>query len=262
MEYKVHQSDLKNWEDPSICKLKLYHQRIKKTIPQDPPSEQMIKGIYFETKALGENGRGYELPDISFLYDSKGRERVELTRINEQVSRFKELFDPSHDDFLGLHIKDTQVFLQSHDSEGTIDFTAIDDFGRDAIVDLKFTADVDSDFGDYAWGREPEDIDWTQMKLYKRLYRENFGVDPLVYTIVFDASPRKGIRLFQIKISDTSESIVSDRVEIMYHEVKSYIEDEGLIPANPSIKNCDGCLVSDCILRFKPGVIKKTIINL
>ena len=144
VEYRVHQSHLKSWEDRSRCRTKWYHQNVLQNIPRDPGSEQMTKGHYFETLAIGANVHGEDLPDISFLYNKNGSEKAELTRIKEQVSRFKELFNPSHSDYLGFEITNVQMFVQGEKEEGTIDFEAVDDFERKAIFDLKFTADVDS----------------------------------------------------------------------------------------------------------------------
>lgn len=260
-KYKVHQSHLKRWEDNSTCKLKWYHQNVLEDIPRDDPSQQMIKGTYFETLAIGGNVRGEDLPDISFLYNANGSKKVELTRIEEQVDRFKELFNPLHQDYLGFNICDVQCFVEAEEEEGTIDFVAVDDFDKVAIFDLKFTADVDSDFGDFAWGRSADDIDWTQMKLYKRLYRERFGVDPLTYVIVFDASPRKGIRLFELIISDTSESEVKDRTSLLYRVVQDYQSGEAEPSTKPSKSECSTCKV-DCPSRYEEGILKKIKVRL
>lgn len=232
---------------------------ISREIPREPSGEQQLKGIYFETLALGEHSGGDELPDVSFMLLKDKSPNAELKRIIDQSNRFKELFDPSHPDFLGFTIKSTQQTLLCDRSKrkGILDFHCEDVFGEQCIFDLKFTADVESTFGDYAWGREASEIDWGQQVLYQDLYEAMYGARPKMYVMVFDASPRKGIRLFDLSISEAKTETVREIYTSAWEDVNEY--NESGWPTSPSEKNCSSCPL-DCIARFvKPEVQTKKI---
>lgn len=254
-EFRASKYSLSKFEESGSCRKRWWEDVVLKSTDKEPPSEQMIKGTYFETLCLGENTSGEELPDISFLYTAKGEPRVELTRIHEQVGRFKELFDRTHKDYIGVSIKDVQVLLEDDRDKGVLDILGEDEFGRAVIVDLKFTGDVDNERGDFAWGRDPNDINWDQFVLYKKLYQKLTGKPPIMMALVFDASPKKGIKLFEIKTSESTENDLDERIDYMMELVKAYSSKEP--PVSPSESNCSTCKV-DCSFRFQPAVLKKT----
>jgi hypothetical protein len=258
-DFRVSKSSLSAFEEPKSCRLKWYHRDVVKSIERSPPSEQMIKGTYFELLAIGENVGGDEVPDISFMINANGKPKVELTRIEEQAERFKELHDPNHKDFIGFTIKETQIQMEDDMTKGVADYLTEDEFGRDVMFDLKFTSDVDNTFGDYAWGRDPYEIDWTQQVLYKRLFKKLRGHDPKMGVLVFDASPRKGIKMFDLKISQDTEDDVMYRVETAFLAAHKYSE-EGA-PVTPSISNCSTCPL-DCMFRAKPATVSKTKVSI
>jgi hypothetical protein len=259
-EFYFSNSALSSFNDKYGCKLNWYNKWITRDIPRDPPSEQMLKGIYFETKAFGENASGSELPDVSFLYSAKGEPKVELVRINEQVDRFKELFNPSHPDFLGFTITGQQMTLINEELKvkGVLDFMAEDEFGNDCLFDLKFTADAENSFGDYAWGKDPSDINWDQQILYRKLYKDTFGKYPKMYVLVFDASPRKNIKLFELNITDNATVTLIEKYEDAWYFVNKYKE-EGW-PTYPSESNCSRCHL-ECSMRFSKPTVEKTRVN-
>lgn len=251
-EFRASKSSIYEFERTGICRSRWYEERVVKSVPQSPASDAMLKGIYFEILALGEDVRGSDLPDMSFLMTKKGEKTVELQRIEEQALRFKELFDRDHPDYLGFRIKGTQILVDDGKSKGVFDFIAEDDFGRDCLFDLKFTADVNGTFGDFAWGKDPERIDWTQQVIYKELYKKEFGVEPRLYVIVFDATPSKNIKMFELNISSMSVDEVGERVDNMLYAAQKYSESGA--PVSPSAKNCEGCMV-ECMLKHQMGSV-------
>lgn len=250
----------KAFMEKGVCKKNWGAKWVTREIERDPSSEQMIKGIYFETLALGAHSGGETLPDISFMYDAKGNEKVELKRIHEQVERFKELFNPSHEDFLGFKIDSAQELLQSDDKrlKGFLDFSATDLFDKKVVFDLKFTADVDAK-GPFGWGRDTHEIDWSQQILYQYLYEQKYGIKPKMYVLVFDASPRKNIRLFDLNIREDSVREMLWEYEDAWYEVDKYMV-EGF-PAKPSESNCHECPL-ECEFRYISPVVEKIKVNL
>ena len=249
----------KQFREKGICLLNWKAKWITREIPRDPSGEQQLKGIYFETLALGAHSGGEDLPDVSFMMLKDGSPNAELKRIIDQSNRFKELFDPSHKDFLGFEINSTQELLQCDLSKrkGYLDFACTDPFGETCVFDLKFTADVEASFGDYSWGRDTSDIDWEQQVLYQELYELKYGVRPKMYVLVFDASPRKGIKLFDLSISSAKTEHVRDLYSQAWDEVNEY-EEKGW-PTSPSEKKCSTCPL-ECIMRFvKPEVVTKRV---
>lgn len=252
-------TSLKQFKEKGICLLNWQAKWVTREIPREPSSEQQLKGIYFETLALGAHSGGEDLPDVSFMMLKDGSPNAELKRIIDQANRFKELFDPSHQDFLGFTIDSTQQLLESKQSrrKGYLDFSAISVFDEKCIFDLKFTSDVDASFGDYSWGRDASDIDWGQQVLYQDLYEEQYGVRPKMYVMVFDASPRKGIKLFDLSISEAKTEAVREIYSQSWEEVDEYIELGW--PTSPSEKNCSQCPL-ECNMRYvKPEVITKRV---
>lgn len=253
-DYYLSNSALKEFEKDDACRTKWRHKWIIGDIPGDPPSEAMIKGLYFETLAIGSSAKSDELPDVSFLRTAKGEPKVELVRIEEQAQRFKDLFDPNHPDFLGFTIKDSQVTMYDDELKikGTFDFDAVDEFESECLFDIKFTSDVTNSYGDYSWGRDPYEINWRQQVLYKDLYQNSYGKAPKMYVIVFDSSPKKGIKLFKLNISDTAVREVLDQFGDAWAHIGKYNENGW--PVKPTESNCETCPLK-CEARYvKPAI--------
>lgn len=254
-EFRVSKYAISTFKDQGSCKKKWFESVVLKSIPKDPPSEQMIKGIYFETMCFGSNASGDELPDISFMYLKNGNPSVELERIHKQVDRFKSIFDPDSDEFLGLYPKEYQTVIETDKNKIVTDIIGVDDFDRPFILDLKFTSDVSQTFGDFAWGKDPSNIDWTQMVLYSKVYTEVFGVKPRMMTLVFDASKNMGIKLFEVSVSDNAKEEISEITEIVINKAVEYSKNGA--PTKPSESNCSTCPIQ-CIDRFTKSIIDKT----
>lgn len=258
--YKISQSTLGDFEDSYNCRRKWFYKNVKKEIPKDPPSNQMVKGIVFETLALGENVSGEDMPDHDFLYNKTGKKSVELERIEEQALKYKRMVDPSSEDYIGIKQEKTQLYLENEFTKGVLDIVCEDEFESKVVADLKFTADVENDRGDFSWGREPDKIDWKQLAIYKRLFEDNFESprSPKTYNIVFDASPRMGIKLFDVKLSDSYIDNVIERARIgaEYVDMVNQGDIDIDMKVNPSKANCDSCPL-DCDFRFKEQIVNK-----
>lgn len=259
MSYKVSPSSMSEFYKDGICRKNWFHKFVRKSIERDPPTNQMVKGQLFEILAIGSGVSGSELPDHSFLYNTKGKS-IELTRIEAQAERFKRMVDRNSEDYIGLRVDSVQVRLENERMKGVIDMKLIDEFDQINISDLKFTADVDSDFGDFSWGRNPDTIDWSQIAIYKRLWMDNFqsDKDPKTSLFAFDSSPRVGAKYFDIRLSDSYVDNVCRKADVVYDFVEKINESESDldVAVNPTERNCDGCPLN-CFFRFKAASLKK-----
>lgn len=260
MPYKISPSSMSRFKETGSCKKNWFFKNVEKTIERDPPSEQMIKGQVFETLAIGSNVTGTEMPNHQFLYLKDGSKSTSLKRIEEQANKVKNLLDPRSDSYIGFFQTNVQVHLENDKMKGVLDMICQDDFEGKIISDLKFTGDVDATFGNYAWGRNPDDIDWSQIAIYKRLFRDNFedSKAPKTNIMVFDDSPKMGSKLFDIKLSDNYiDNVVEEAVSIVDYVDRVRSGDIDIdLRVTPSKSNCDKCPL-ECEFRFKESKLEK-----
>jgi hypothetical protein len=160
-------------EDVCMKKVKALHFDGAESIP----TESMNYGLYFETKALGESARGQTLHDLERKLN--GTKTAIQERLDTQIDMLK-LGLIEH--FIQIVPKvNTQVEVWKRWNEDVILRVTFDIFPTPilyngeilsiAAVDLKTTKDLDSDFGEYCWGR-PEDMDHTQLVMQHYVVKE------------------------------------------------------------------------------------------
>lgn len=210
------------------------------------PTEEMVKGLYFEYKCLGATAHG-DTPQLALL--STGKKSADHQRIDDQVVRFNELFRPDSSEYQGHEITHRQLLLsaQFEDTtiEGTLDFVTKAE--NHYVNDLKLTSDINGYWGD------PSQIDHTQAITYSWLYEKNFGVWPSFRYWVFDYSTKKNVKIIDILVTDeTLEKTL--RLYTQYDKLFSHYAEEEEFPTTPDPLQCSKCLVS-CADRL----IKSTI---
>jgi hypothetical protein len=163
------------------CPLQIFYKYIAKTYPEDP-TEQMYKGLYFETKVLGSSAKGMR-------YDKAPKNKTSLgipldyERINRQVENAHKTF---FNNFITISNMNTQVpmkiFLPKFDIIVTMELDIFptpilhgDDI-KLSIVDLKLTKDITSTYGAFCWAR-PEYMDHIQADLYSYFVRHIYEKD-------------------------------------------------------------------------------------
>ena len=178
----------------NICWKKLYHEYVLHDI-DIPPTEAMLKGLYFETKCIGAGAHGqavYHLPRKAVSEAQKrrakvlnqevlGEKKIDHIRIDMQVERFKEEVGKYFINIIqGVN---TQVTIRKWwDKEreimlvGTMDIfptTMTLEDGETILcgIDLKLTQDINSTFGEYCWGAM-QYMDVTQLLMYHYLARD------------------------------------------------------------------------------------------
>jgi hypothetical protein len=159
----------KNQEDVECCPFQIYHQFFAPKKLRSMPTIPMRYGSYGESLMLGANATDEEYTMPSLL---NGKKPIDMQRVESQAL---ELW-PIHQTKLGISIvknMNTQVpiYVQygAFVIRGVLDLFPtpifLDGELKFAVVDIKFTGDVDSTHGDYCWGK-PEWMDHIQADLY------------------------------------------------------------------------------------------------
>jgi hypothetical protein len=212
----------------------------------------MVRGLYFEYHCLGSNAHSNgEVPVLTTL--ASGKKSADHIRIDEQIIRFNEMFDPAHEDFLGHEITHRQLFLKgSFDEtpvEGTLDFVSVHN-GVHYVNDLKLTSDING------YWAETQTMDHTQAITYSWLYEQNFGVKPVFRYWVFDYSPRKNIKFVDVEATEATFSEIMRSYVVADTHLESLLADYEEMPATPSPEQCSRCRVVDCSERVIKSKIK------
>jgi hypothetical protein len=155
--------DIKN-----VCPRFIYESYIQKKYRE--VTKPMMEGIFGETQVLGGGAKGQKVTDLQ-RHKKTGEKLQAQKNIEEQAIRFKKWCTEK-----GINVipgYNTQVPVAKRFQNRVIIRTEIDLFptpfiDKDgiklAVMDIKFTADVNSRFGDYCWGA-PEFMDHIQADL-------------------------------------------------------------------------------------------------
>lgn len=216
-----------------------------------PATDEQLRGLYFEYQCLGANAHSDgTVPQLPML--NSGKKSVDHLRIDDQVMRFNEMFDPNHPDFLGHEITHRQLVLKGeHDEtpiEGTLDFVSVQD-GVHYVNDLKLTSDISG------YWSELDTMDHTQAVTYAWLYWVNFGIQPVFRYWVFDYSPRKNIKFVDVEIKDETFADVLRSYTVADIHLMSMWADSDELPAVASPEQCSRCRL-DCPSRVIKSKIK------
>lgn len=242
MSFKWSQSALKDFEKVNTCPKRWVEQWVNKTFTQKP-SEPQNNGNFFEYKCIGKNAKGDAVTEIP---KTKAGDVTALEkRIALQSQRFKDFFDPTHKDYLGYEIVDTQLPLKGKingiEIEGTADIHAVlkSTIERPVIIDIKTSEDIYGTRSEYGWGNNIEDLDLVQQTLYSELYYQMSGVRPLMVLLIFELGTQMRIRILNLEISDYRFKVMEDRF-VQAQNVKEAYETHGFSRI-PSEKECGTC---------------------
>lgn len=240
MPYKISQSLIKAFAQDGYCPMKLKVIYIEKT-HNLIASEHMNRGVFFETLCLGSGVHGKTLNDLPRL--KNGKKSVSQERIEDQAAQFQSTLI-NHK----MKVLDKDVYLEYEYEDGitlngTIDFTSpiwddTDGPIPKAIIDLKLTMNIYSQFGPYCW-HFPHNMDHTQAYMYSYLWREIHGEEIPFYYLVFDYKPTPEYKIIKkltgkLEEYELKESIRRTVEKIYLHESKGYF-------TNPKSTNCKNC---------------------
>lgn len=245
--FYLSQSGVKYLEQEDYCPAKFYHSYVTKE-HRPPSNKHMERGIYFETLCLGSGVDGKIVAELPFEYLKNGNKSVRWKRIDEQAEYFKRLFNKEDEKYLGYEIVEKDYVVKDSRDRGVIDFILRDQEGKIWLADLKLTSMINARHK-WSWGRDPKYIDFLQQHKYVDLYEYQEGKDiegSLVF--VFDYTPKKDKKLFQITHSDEDIKEANNRFESAVEVIEHY-KKEGF-HENPSDRECSECVVPNCPLKL------------
>jgi hypothetical protein len=280
----------KGEERETLCPKKIYCIDIAKTHHYRTGS--MLNGSYFETLCIGSGAGGRitndlprkrlvkarELENIkrkeSGLPEVKGDKTMDQIRIEQQAQRFKLLSAKYQITVLSENTQ-VKVKVPWHKNpeimlSGEFDIfpTAIitSDGLKLAIIDLKLTADINGNFGEYCWGA-PEFMDLIQAYMYHYIARQvidHVGTNPHITEILtkpaVELIKQNQLEFYYWVFNYKKESLEDKLVKVVWDATKetelheairktvSLIEyyEQLQWPTKPQYKLCKECTVFSC----------------
>lgn len=247
--YVLSQTSLKDFEKEETCPVRWKGQWFDNLFKFEP-NQAMIQGLYFEQQVIGDSATDdrYEMPK-----NRDGSKKVAHKRIDEQAEYCKKvLFDKDFDDYIGKYVgceiewKSFQHVVNIDNKRIVIDILGECEEGV-VLNDLKLTADVDNVFGGYTWGKI-SNMDLFQQGFYQMVYEKESGkrVAKNLLT-VFDHSPKKGKKIFDLTLSESGRLTIIDRVNSFEYVVDYYEKNEWI--TTPSVEECERCSI-ECPFRM------------
>ncbi len=254
-----------------VCPYKVYHVSLLRDIVS-PPSDSMIKGLYFESKCLGLSADGSETIDLP-RHKKTGAKLADHDRIDMAVELF---FKVKQDYGLAIDQNHTQVYHKrrwvdpDHNwkipvfLDGTLDFVSpITTPGYSfpsATIDLKLTKDKDvvesfsnGLFHGTPWGNM-EMADFTEAMMYRQIFgrpfvylvfdykRDNAGFKDIpIITDINDPDPQKAAKA-SIRLNELQRTIKWVVETILGWERSGW-------PMQAIPKVCATCPILDCQKR-------------
>jgi hypothetical protein len=193
------QTSLKDLEKETTCPVRWRHQWLLKEF-ESQRTDPMTYGLYFEWLVYGKTAK--DDFDISMVPANKnGSKKIEVLRIEQQAEECKRmLYDPSHKNYLGIEVLETQHRIVNEDNDAVV----IDVVGRrlsDRVIghiDLKLTADINNTYSEHGWGNV-YGRDYIQQIYYQYVFEKTYGTRvEFNHLLVFDYTPVKGKKLVTI----------------------------------------------------------------
>lgn len=168
-------------------------------------TESMLKGIFFESLALGGTAYGEPLTDMPRKKLTKkqeaelrfkglpllGEKKIDQIRIEHQVERFKIKAKQYMTEIVpgvNTHVRIYKKWDDKYILSGEYDWFPTPIFYEEqmrlAIIDLKFTGDINQQGGSFSWG-SPQYMDHLQGDMYHYLVRDiDFELNPHVKDLI------------------------------------------------------------------------------
>ncbi len=254
-----------------VCPSKVYHTLLLRDVVS-PPSDSMIKGLYFESKCLGVSDNGNVVIDLP-RHKKTGAKLIDHDRIDQAVERFMQVMED-----YGLIVEQNRVqryhkrrWIDSQCQwdipiylDGTLDLispiTTSGYFYPEVTIDLKLTRDRDvvdtysnGLYHSTPWGNMDQ-ADFTEAMIYRLIFGKPFVYmvfdykannagfrDIPVVTNVNDPDPKKAAKASK-RMTDLYRTISWIITSIMQWEVSGW-------PMTPIPKVCYSCPIEDCSLR-------------
>lgn len=165
-----------------------------------------------------------------------GNKSADHFRIDKQVDRFHQMFDPPSPAWNGHTITGVQLELENDTQVSHIDF-ATKYNGVTHLFDLKLTGDVEATHGDYSWGNV-ETMDLLQAPTYVDMWHEKYGEWPLFHYLVFDYSSKLGVLWVEVEVTEDAVYRKRSRFQEIETTIMEYMDKWPEIPSPSSCKLC------------------------
>ncbi len=233
--FRISNSMLRDWEE--LCPIQWKARYVDETLEWDE-SQAMRWGTYFETLAIGSGVKG---------------KTVTLTHTEEKSVNNQRAKDQAKACRSYLRLRGRKLHVQRYldaditDSEGQVipimgglDIEYFfNEEGREGIIDLKFTGDVENDYGKFQWGNTDK-IDCSQLLHYGLIKQFHTGEWPILEYWVFDNSAEMKQIMLRVNVEEYSIQDHIERVSKAYNEIIMAMDFTGFQPRN-SFKNCNAC---------------------
>lgn len=268
----INQSKIKRLTSTIICPRKYYMEEFVKEITDDngeikqlrETTESMNRGCYFEYHIWGTLPKDGKIP-IASKGKKKGSKSEIYKRIDEQIKNFPVIMAK-----YGIKVIKTNVTIEAQVAPDTIIFGTIDALvewkGRVYIMDLKLTADVNSEYGDFNWGCfknrrndgvyvadydpfDSEAMDTIQAHTYMYIMELRTKMRCGFIYAVFDYKKGQlGHKIIEVPFSETARESLLERVSKTRQKLDGFAE-SGYAPI-PTWTECKTCRVPDCPVRI------------
>lgn len=250
-------------EKRNYCPLKLYRVEIMRMY-DDEPTIYQARGLYFESMGLGETAHGDAVTDLPRLRN--GQKGIDQIRIDAQIENFKRLA-VEHGTVIipegknkniqvkhkvvwdgGPEFSDIKVFITMA-FDWVTPITVDNKDYHAAIVDLKLSGNMKTNFGEFCWSR-PEDMDHISMFIY------SFSTKLPVFYWVFDYSKHLLNQIYPINTNiNHPDRQKQDEARLRLKEMDETIRkciidiqtyDQLGWHTEPSFENCKNCPILEC----------------
>lgn len=218
-------------------------------------SMAMTKGKYFEYMATGVADRNGEIPELEPT--KKGKPSTDQVRIEWQAKQFPKNLQNHGIEIVKLGESLEFSLFQEFKTTAILD-TEVIYKNKPYIMDIKLTQDVNSDFGDFAWGKF-DSMDKLQAYTYTLLkYHLTGGISYGFIYYVADFKPKPEYKIFEVFNPLDHYDEVYRRFKQTFLRME-FLESEGF-PENPS-DQCAKCPVMSCQFQGQKHKLKSKTIN-
>lgn len=241
MKYKFSQSGLKDLEDPINCPFRWKASHIDKT-EHFELGDAAQWGKFFEYLCLGTDTGCTEMPKRK----SGGMSALEK-RVQMQAEVFRQMHDPESPLFIGEVVFKSNIFLETTNRKGIIDYTTENEAGDFTWWDLKLVADLYQ--GYYRYGHHDK-ANYDQQIFYDDLIRNNGYGKPNMGIMVFESGLKMRSKRINLNITDISLEMMVNRVRTAEEIIKKYDSKEWV--KVPHLNECAKCSIEECTVRAEP----------
>lgn len=253
-DFYLSNSMLRDWEQ--MCPREWKSRWIDKNPAYQYESDAMHRGNVFECLTIGMSvGQKVTQPSETL------KKSVFMYRIRKQSEAARKYLN-----MWGGKIAARQEYLYGTvtDSNGVeikicgnldIRYAWADKPNSGAVIDLKFTGDIENEFGKFAWGA-PDKMDMSQLCHYKLLHQLNFPeiTELETHYWVFDHQPELQKKLLKVNISDGTLWQHIERVSVVYQEIQECLLFD-VWDAKNTFDNCSKCKIKCPNERVMPEFI-------